>query len=101
MKSKKIGFYSSRSAKHFEAGIALNVTKNKATELTLSLDRDPSEWFRVCTQWTRKVNYAGFCLSITLFWLKTEFTFFDKRQWNYKNDRFEDTGPDSVEFKYF
>ena len=100
-KTKRIGLFTNKSNRFSEAGLALNVTSNKAIEATLLLDKDRPEWFRVCTQWTRKTHQPGFCASVTLFWLRVEFTFFDKRNWDFKNNRYQRPEPKPMEFKYF
>ena len=74
---------------------------NKAIEMSVLLDNDPPEWFRVCTQWTRKTHQAGFCLSVTLFWLRFDFTFFDKRSWDYNNNKYKEQEQESPQFRYF
>lgn len=100
IESKRVGFYSNRSKRFTELGLALNITKNKALETTILWDKDPPEWFRICTQWTRKTHQPGWCLSVALFWLRAEITIFDKRNWDYKNNKYQENIP-SPEFKYF
>ena len=100
-KTKRVGFFTNKSNRFSEAGLALNVTKNKAIEATLLLDKDPPEWFRIFTQWTRKTHQPGFCISVTLFWLRIDFTFFDKRNWDYKHNKYQEPKSKHVQFKYF
>ena len=100
-KGKRVGFYSNKSNRFAEVGFALNITKNKAIETAVLFDKDPQEWFRICTQWTRKVHQAGFCLSCTLFWLRFDFTFFDKRQWDYRKNTYQQPEPEPTRFQYF
>ena len=100
-KNKRAGFFSNKSSRFNEAGVALNVTKNKAIEASVLLDKNPPEWFRLCTQWTRKTHQPGFCLSLTLFWLRIDFTFFDKRNWDYTNNKYKEPDPKQPQFRYF
>lgn len=100
-KSKKVGFFKNKSSRFNEVGLALNVTKNKAIESSILVDKDPPEWFRLCTQWTRKSHQAGFCLSLTLFWVRFDFTFFDKRNWDYAKNTYKESETEQPQFRYF
>jgi hypothetical protein len=81
------------------AGFCFRFTTNKVFEAEASFIKNPTEWFRFCMQLTRKTNRAGFCMHITILSLGIEFLIYDKRQWDYKRNKFKKERP--VSFEYF
>lgn len=105
IRRKKVGFWInslSKDEKSFTA--CARVTKNKAIEVFGSCTKRPTEWFRICTQWTRRTHQPGLCISLTLLWLKFEFSFFDKRSWDHRMGRYyipPEEPKHNTQFKYF
>ena len=81
------------------AGLCWRFTNNKVLELQYEYRKEPTEWFRFCVQSTRKTDQPGFCIHGTLLWFNLEFLLYDRRQWDYKNNKFKKI--DNVQFKYF
>jgi hypothetical protein len=79
-------------------GFCLLFTKNKVLEIELSFQKKPTEWFRMCTQATKSVSQPGFCTHLTLLWYSLEIIIYDKRQWDYKKNKFIE---EVTNFKYF
>ena len=102
-KAKRLGSWYQRTRSMVTAGMCLRFTENKALELEISYNTKFINWFRVCTQLTRKVSQPGFCLSVNIIGARLTFQIFDRRQWDYKKGRLADipNPEEHVEFKYF
>jgi hypothetical protein len=81
------------------AGFCVRFTNNKVFETEIGWTPRPTEWFRFCTQITRKQSQAGFCLHLTLIWVSFELLIYDRRQWDYEKNKFKKV--EGVSFKYF
>ena len=86
------------------AGMYIRVTTNKVFEIESYLYKYPTQWFRVCTQLTRKTSNPGFSIYLSLLWVSIEISFYDRRGWDYNNNTYKEEDPkedESVKFKYF
>jgi hypothetical protein len=97
-KTNRITWWKNKGKYFSDAGFCFLFTKNKVLESIVTFQKKPTEWFRVCCQATRNISQPGFCAHITLLWCSLEILLYDKRQWNYKKNRFIN---ETAEFKYF
>lgn len=63
--------------------------KNKHWEVQIT---KCEELFRIEFQWSFKQDHAGIRLELGLLGYKIDFTLYDSRHWDYKNNRWEQHG---------
>jgi len=100
-KTKRFVKWGKGTATGVDGGFCWRVTKNKVIETQASFTRSFWDWFRFCTQFSRKGNTPGFCLSVELLWFRICFEAYDRRMWDHREDKFLDPDPEPSPFKYF
>ena len=63
------------------------VSKNKFFEAQASKFDDTTWFYRISTEWTRKMSHAGFQLEIDIWKYHFALRFLDCRHWNYEEGR--------------
>jgi hypothetical protein len=63
------------------------LTEHKGIEIELLFNKDFWYWFRFNINWSRKMDHAGFDISIDLLWFYLDLNIYDGRHWNDDENR--------------
>lgn len=101
--NKRVGTWINTSTPILSAGVCCRFTTNKAVEVEISFNKRFINWFRVCTQLTRRCSQPGFCLSINVIGLKVSLQLFDRRSWDHRTKQLINVPeePEIEKFRYF
>ncbi len=78
-------------AKHFIGlGFNLLITKNKGIEMDASYAKEFYSWIKLSLDWSRRQDHAGLEVGVSLLWLSFSFKIYDRRQWDYEANCWEE-----------